>query len=166
MKKLLYLSIILSNITYAIQLKVISTTTHLQIGTVELQDSEWGLLIYPNIATLTPGVHGFHVHSNPTCDDEITHNKTILAGLAGGHFDPQQTKLHLGPYKSTGHLGDLPVLIVSANSKATTPILAPRLKLEMLKNRSLIIHESSDNYADQPIKLGGGGNRVACSIIK
>lgn len=71
----------------------------------------------------------------------------------------------MGPY-GKGHLGDLPVLEVDNNGNATLPILAPRLQLNEIKNHSLIIHAGSDNYSDTPLKLGGGGARIACGIIK
>jgi Cu-Zn family superoxide dismutase len=64
-----------------------------------------------------------------------------------------------------GHLGDLPALTVKENGKSTTPVVAPRLTIEDIKNRSLIIHEGGDNYSDHPEKAGGGGKRIACGII-
>lgn len=166
MKKSLYLLIFISSITYAMKFDVISTKTKLKIGTIDLKDSKWGLLIHPEIVGLKPGSHGFHIHTNPSCNDTITNNQIILAGAAGGHYDPDKTNKHLGPYNIKGHLGDLPLLIVRYNSKANVTLLAPRLKLKMLKNRSLIIHKLSDNYKDKPKKLGGGGARVACLVIK
>jgi Cu-Zn family superoxide dismutase len=29
-----------------------------------------------------------------------------------------------------------------------------------------MIHAGGDNYADKPKKLGGGGERIACAVIK
>ena len=48
---------------------------------------------------------------------------------------------------------------------ATTPVLAPRLKLSDVRNRALMIHAGGDNHADHPAPLGGGGGRVACGVI-
>ncbi len=68
---------------------------------------------------------------------------------------------------SSGHLGDLPGLVVNANGSADYAILAPRLKsISQIKHRALIIHEGGDNYSDHPETLGGGGLRVVCGIIK
>ena len=64
-----------------------------------------------------------------------------------------------------GHLGDLPALKVDASGKATTPVLAPRLKLAQLSGHSLMIHAGGDNYSDSPEKLGGGGARIACGVM-
>lgn len=130
------------------------------VGTVTATQTKYGVLFTPNLHDLhdlTPGIHGFHIHVNPACDDN--------GAAAGGHLDPQKTGNHLGPY-SNGHLGDLPVLIVDKDGNATLPVLAPRLQLKDIKNHSLMIHEGGDNYSDQPQKLGGGGGRMVCGVIK
>ncbi|MRR17699.1 MAG: superoxide dismutase [Cu-Zn] SodC1, partial [Deltaproteobacteria bacterium] len=31
---------------------------------------------------------------------------------------------------------------------------------------SLMIHVGGDNYSDVPEKLGGGGGRLACGVVK
>jgi superoxide dismutase, Cu-Zn family len=127
------------------------------IGTIIASEKPYGVLFTPNLHNLPSGLHGFHIHQNPSCLDN---------GMAAGdHFDPSHSSQHLGPY-GKGHLGDLPVLEADTNGNATLPILAPRLRLNELKNRSLIIHEGRDNYSDVPTKLGGGGARIACGIIK
>ncbi|MBN3154705.1 superoxide dismutase family protein, partial [Pectobacterium brasiliense] len=65
------------------------------------------------------------------------------------------------------HLGDLPGLVVNADGTSTYPILAPRIKsLSEVKNHALMVHVGGDNYADTPAKLGGGGARMACGVIK
>jgi Cu-Zn family superoxide dismutase len=136
-----------------------------KIGTVTLSDGQYGLLLTPNLEGLKPGLHGFHVHRNPACGPG-KEDGTIVPGLAaGGHFDPGNTGRHEGPY-GNGHLGDLPALCVDTNGKARVPLLAPRLKVSEVKGHSLIIHAEGDNYSDQPKKLGGGGPRVACGVVK
>jgi len=128
------------------------------IGTVTFTDQQYGLLITPNLSGLTPGFHGFHIHEKPSCADK--------GQAAGGHFDPDKTDSHMGPYRNDGHLGDLPVLMVDKDGKATIPVLAPRLQVEDLAGHAIMIHAGGDNYSDSPEKLGGGGARVACGIIK
>lgn len=128
------------------------------MGVVQFQDTQYGLLITPNIEGLKPGVYGFHLHQNPSCDN--------FAMAAGGHFDPGHTGKHLGPYNPHGHLGDLPALAVNQQGQAILPILAPRLKVSDLKKHALIIHQGGDNYSDHPEKLGGGGKRMICGVIK
>jgi Cu-Zn family superoxide dismutase len=136
-----------------------------QIGTVTLSDSQYGLLLTPKLEGLKPGLHGFHVHQNADCGPGKEAGKIVPGLAAGGHYDPAKTGRHEGPY-GNGHLGDLPALCVGKNGKADVPLLAPRLKVMEVKGHSLIIHAGGDNYSDQPKKLGGGGARVACGVVK
>jgi Cu-Zn family superoxide dismutase len=136
-----------------------------KIGTVTLSDRQYGLLLTPNLEGLKPGLHGFHVHQNPDCGPGKEDGKVVPGLGAGGHYDPGNTGRHEGPY-GNGHLGDLPALCVDTNGKAEVPLLAPRLKAAEVKGHALIIHAGGDNYSDQPKKLGGGGARVACGVVK
>ena len=135
------------------------------IGTVTIKDTQYGLLLAPDLTDLTPGIHGFHVHQNPDCAAVMKDNKSMAGMAAGGHYDPAGTAKHEGPY-GQGHLGDLPALYVGPDGKATLPVLAPRLKMADLKGRALMIHAGGDNYSDIPAPLGGGGARMACGVIK
>jgi Cu-Zn family superoxide dismutase len=127
------------------------------IGTIKLENAFNGVLITPNLHDLPAGVHGFHVHVNPSCADN--------GMAAGGHLDPKKTDAHNGPYNHKGHLGDMPVLVVNEKGDATLPTLAPRFTLKDVEGHSIMIHAGGDNYSDQPEKLGGGGARIACGII-
>ncbi|TFH84914.1 superoxide dismutase [Billgrantia azerbaijanica] len=135
------------------------------IGTIALEDTDHGLLLTPDLEGLPPGVHGFHVHENASCEPrENESGEMTAAGGAGGHYDPDAAGSHEGPY-GDGHLGDLPVLVVNEQGEATLPVLAPRLSVEDLQERSLMIHAGGDNYSDEPKPLGGGGSRLACGVI-
>lgn len=125
------------------------------LGQVVFSDTRYGLLIQPQLSNLTPGLHGLHLHQHADCGDMGNH--------AGGHFDPQHTNSHQGPY-GDGHLGDLPALYVDANGNASLPILAPRLHVSDLQGLTVMIHAQGDNYSDNP-PLGGGGSRMACGVI-
>lgn len=135
------------------------------IGTVKATSSPYGTVFTPNLKNLTPGLHGFHVHQNPDCKPAQKGGKQVAGLAAGGHYDPAGTGRHAGPY-GDGHLGDLPALYVDVNGQAHHPVLAPRLKLSDLKDRALIIHAGGDNYSDHPKKLGGGGDRIACGVVR
>jgi Cu-Zn family superoxide dismutase len=128
------------------------------IGNITIKPTQCGIMLVPNLTDLKPGPHGFHIHQNPSCDD--------FGNAAGGHLDPHDTKAHKGPYETSGHLGDLPFLMVNQNGTATLPVLAPRLTLDQVKGHSLMIHKGADNYSDNPEKNGGGGGRLACGVIK
>lgn len=157
MKQLVLMLSIFVSTAYAVSTVRVTLTSadHMPIGTVDFQDSPYGLLIFPHLSGLPVGIHGFHLHEHPDCGDQ---------GMsAGGHYDPNQTKTHLGPY-GEGHLGDLPALGVNTNGTASTPLLAPRLKVSNLTGHTLMIHAGGDTYLDTPA-LGGGGARLACGVI-
>lgn len=136
-----------------------------KIGVVELQDTEYGVLFTPNLSGLTSGVHGFHVHTNPSCGNEASDGTKGPALAAGGHYDPADTKKHGAPW-GDGHLGDLPPLYVAEDGTATTAVLAPRIKsISDIKDRAIMIHVHGDNFSDEPAPLGGGGARMACGVI-
>ena len=135
------------------------------IGIVKLSDSDKGLALDPDIGNLSPGLHGMHVHENPSCQPGEKDGKKVAGLAAGPHYDPHKTGKHLGP-EGMGHHGDLPPLHVNAQGAAVKPLLAPRLKLEDIRGRALIIHEGGDNFSDDPKPLGGGGARVACGVIE
>ncbi len=156
---ILFVSVISLANTAKITVKMYSTDTqHKPLGTITLMQNRYGVLVLPNLQGLTPGIHGMHVHTNPSCDKQ--------GKAAGGHFDPHNTKMHLGPYNGAGHLGDLPALFVNQQGQASQPLLVPRLHMDEMRDHALIIHAGGDNYSDQPKALGGGGARVACGIIK
>ncbi|MCP4473800.1 MAG: superoxide dismutase family protein [Gammaproteobacteria bacterium] len=148
------------NTSDSVVIKMYKTTKQGQgqyVGTIIAKDSQYGLLLIPNLHNLPAGEHGFHVHVNPSCADN---------GLAaGGHLDPTNTGHHFGPYNPYGHLGDLPPLYIHSDGRDTLPILAPRLTVADIRNHALMIHVGGDNYSDTPEKLGGGGVRIACGVI-
>lgn len=150
----------------------VSVTFHLispdgigeEIGNAVLSDSDDGLVVTPDLSSLPPGAHGFHVHTNGACGP-AEKDGVMVAGLAaGGHFDPDGTGKHEGP-EGSGHLGDLPVLTVGEDGHAGTALTVPRLSLEQVRGHALIIHAGGDNYSDDPSPLGGGGARIACGVV-
>lgn len=137
-----------------------------QIGIVLLTDTEQGLLCRVSVENLPPGAHGFHIHENPSCQALVRPDGTIQhAGLAGNHYDPKKTHRHTGPNEG-GHAGDLPVLIADKDGFAQAKFYITGLTARDLENRSLVIHAGGDNYQDTPMPYGGGGDRIACGIIR
>lgn len=135
------------------------------VGQVTLSETPYGLVFMPALKGLTPGLHGFHVHANPSCNPAEQNGKAVAALAAGGHYDPADSKRHDTPWGS-GHLGDLPALYVDAGGNANQPVLAPRLKMADVVGRSLMVHAGGDNHSDHPAPLGGGGVRIACGVIR
>jgi Cu-Zn family superoxide dismutase len=145
---------------------VTASGTGKMIGSVTIAESPNGLVFTPALTDLPPGPHGYHVHETGSCGANEKDGKKVAAGAAGGHYDPSGAKQHLGPTGS-GHLGDLPPLVVGGDGRATVPVTAPRLtKLADVKGKALMIHAGGDNYADKPAPLGGGGARIACGVIQ
>lgn len=136
-----------------------------QVGSVTVTESRYGLVFTPALHDLAPGIHGFHVHQNPSCAPAEKDGTMTAAQAAGAHLDPAGTNRHGEPW-GDGHLGDLPPLYVDAKGMATQPVLAPRLESADLAGHSLMIHAGGDNHADHPAPLGGGGARVACGVVK
>ena len=134
------------------------------VGTVRIVETRYGLVFYPALTGMPPGLHGFHVHENPSCAPGERDGAPVAALAAGGHLDPQGTKKHGEPW-GDGHLGDLPALYVSSDGSANNAVLAPRLKFADVVNRSLMVHAGGDNHSDHPDPLGGGGARIACGVI-
>lgn len=135
-----------------------------KLGTVKIHDTDHGVVFTPKLTGLAPGIHGFHLHANASCEPGEKDGKKAPAVAAGGHFDPENTGKHDAPW-GDGHLGDLPSLYVTEKGEASQPVLAPRLEMSDLKQHALMVHEGGDNFADEPKPLGGGGARIACGVI-
>lgn len=134
------------------------------IGNVSARDTDKGLQMFPDLRGLSEGDHGFHLHEGKSCDAADNADGVSVAGLAaGGHWDPDKTGQHLGPYES-GHRGDLSLLIVNSAGRTRTNVVAPRLNTEDLYGKTLIVHSGGDTYTDEP-PLGGGGARIACGVV-
>lgn len=137
------------------------------LGTVTISAAPQGqgVVLKPQLKGLPPGPHGFHVHEFANCGAKEKDGKMEPGAMAGGHWDPDKAGKHGSP-KGGGHRGDLPVLQVKADGTAGGTLAAPRIRLEDLANKALMIHEGGDNYADKPKPLGGGGKRIACGVIQ
>jgi Cu-Zn family superoxide dismutase len=129
----------------------------MKIGTIKLDDTVYGLLLTPKLHDIPAGFHGFDVHAVPSCGN--------YAMAAGGHWDPLHTNVHRGPYRGSGHLGDLPVLIVDTHGHATLPVLAPRLKISQVLGHSLVVMAAGDHYAEETKKQFADNIRIACGTI-
>lgn len=111
-----------------------------------------------NISGLTPGEHGFHIHTDPNCDNQ--------GKAAGGHFNPQEVD-HSGPRQASQHVGDLGN--ITANNKGDVDIEINNERLAFsgennILNRAVVVHANADDLVSQP--SGDAGGRVACGVIR
>lgn len=159
--------LLVSNLSYSLTVDMINLETKDKIGTVEIKENKYGLEFKPNLKGLPPGLHGFHVHEHGSIESSVDQKtgKVVLGGAAGGHYDPENTKVHGLPWEDNNHKGDLPPLYVDGGGMAKQPVLSPKLKIDEIKGRSLMIHMHGDNHSDTPQPLGGGGARIAAGVI-
>ncbi len=148
-----------------IDMNLLGKESDLPAGYIIAANTPYGVAFYPHLSHLenAQGLHGFHIHQNPSCGA----TEKGLGTQAGGHWDPKHNDQHSAPWDDAGHLGDLPALYVNAQGEANSPVLAVKIKnINELKQHALMIHLGGDNYKDAPKKLGGGGPRMVCGVIK
>ncbi len=98
------------------------------------------------------GPFGFHIHEKDTCGSIHT-DRPFEA--AGGHWNPEDE-----PHGN--HAGDFPVLF-SNGGTAKMLFFTNRFFPRDVIGRSVVIHQSPDDYITQP--SGSGGKRIACGSI-
>jgi|SRR5262245_6654361 len=148
------------------------------LGTVLIQPIGGKLLITGKLSGLTAGFHGFHIHSVGICDPKATDatGAVVPFASAGGHLNPAGTT-------HGHHAGDLPLLYVSADGKASSIFETDVTDVATILDAdggALIIHAVPDNYANIPtrysaagvpgpdaatLNTGDSGGRVACGVI-
>ena len=124
-------------------------------GNVVFTERGGNLRIDGQLAGLTPGEHGFHIHEIGDCSAPD-------ASSAKGHYNPT-SKPH-GPLDSANHHGgDLPNLTANAQGEARLADEIKGLTLKEIIGRSVVVHADPDDYKSQP--AGNSGKRVACGVI-
>jgi Cu-Zn family superoxide dismutase len=98
------------------------------------------------------GPFGFHIHEKGDC---LVGNPANPFEAAGAHWNPTNQ-----PHGN--HAGDFPVLF-SNGGKARMTFFTNKFKIPQIVGKSVIIHESPDNYESQP--AGGSGRKLACGVI-
>jgi Cu-Zn family superoxide dismutase len=124
------------------------------VGTLTVKNSEiivagrkeTALYLKPNLRGLRPGLYAFHVHENPNCGPALKDGEPVPGLAAGSHLWLSGTG-ELSGTTFTSHLGNLPHLEVDADGTATKVVLAARLTLADVANRSIMIHASHDDFS-------------------
>ena len=60
--------------------KMTNLQTGKSVGMIELSQNEYGVVFTPELADLTPGMHGFHIHQNGNCGSIEKNGKVVLGG--------------------------------------------------------------------------------------
>jgi Cu-Zn family superoxide dismutase len=116
---------------------------------------EPALMLKANLSGLAPGLHAYHIHEYPNCGPKEKDGVMVPGLAAGAHlFAEHQAGSEMVTYKS--HLGNLPSLLVRADGTTAEEIIAPRLALADLVDRSIMIHASQDDNSA----------REACGVFK
>jgi len=131
-------------------------------GTVTFRDVPAGTEVSVEVIGLPPfsrvpgqppiGPHGFHIHEFGNCRVGNPEDPFLAAGE---HWNPDNQ-----PHGN--HAGDFPVLF-SNRGLARMTFFTSRFKVADIIERSVIIHESPDDYRTQP--AGASGRRLACGVI-
>lgn len=98
------------------------------------------------------GPFGFHIHQNGSC---AVGNPAKPFMAADGHWNPTNQ-----PHGN--HAGDFPVLF-SNGGRARMTFFTNKFKVANIIGKSVIIHESPDDYRTQP--SGNSGRMLACGVI-
>lgn len=141
-------------------------------GNAVLTETSAGVEVAIQVQGLSPGKHGFHIHTNGACapgPDAIT-GQTIAFGGAGGHFDPGMAKKHGHPGQPSqeAHAGELPNIPVGDDGRGSVRFVNANISLTPGKTsvvgRTLVVHEKEDDYTTNP--AGNSGGRLLCGLIE
>src|SRR5438477_9063658 len=128
-------------------------------GTVMFTEVADGVQVHAEIAGLTPGKHGFHVHEFGDCS-------AADASSAGAHFNPTNQP-HAGPDAAARHEGDMGNIEADASGNAKLDYVDHQISLandaKSVIGRSVVVHAKPDDLKTQP--SGDSGARIACGVI-
>ena len=131
------------------------------MGAVTLEQGPHGVLVSADISGLSPGGHGFHIHTVGTCTPDFS--------AAGGHFAPGE-RGHGFMYADGLHAGDLPNIYAAGDGTARADYFTALITLAADGDTSVfdtdgsafIVHAKPDTYQSE----AGAGDRVACGVIE
>ena len=129
-------------------------------GTVKFTQVGTRVRVDAELAALTPGQHGFHLHEKGDCSAPD-------AASAGAHFNPAGKK-HGAPDSKERHAGDLGNLSANEYGKATVTLMVDGISVgkgaDGVIGLGVIVHADADDLKTDP--TGNSGGRIACGVIE
>lgn len=145
-----------------VQAKTLSATLFnidgAEVGTVELVTGVNGIVLRATVNGLSPGPHGFHVHTVGACSPSFAD--------AGGHLNPEGRQ-HGWQNEAGAHAGDLPNISVAEDGTGTFELFLAGLTEEQMidaDGSAVVIHSGPDDYLTDP--AGNSGDRIACGVVE
>jgi len=133
------------------------------VGTAKLAPTKGGVKVQVQVANLTPGRHGIHIHAVGKCEPPDFKS-------AGGHLNPSGKKHGLHSPEGP-HAGDLPNLTVGKDGRGKATFTAKGATLGAgggtlfgPDGAALVIHADPDDEKTDP--AGNSGARIACGVIE
>jgi superoxide dismutase, Cu-Zn family len=123
----------------------------LTVGNTEIMVAgrkEAALFIKPNLKGLRPGSYALNIHEHASCDSAVKDGEHV-PGLGAGQQMWLSGTGQLSGTVFASHLGNLPRLEADANGTVTKAVVAARLTLADVANRSLVIHASQDDHSER-----------------
>jgi Cu-Zn family superoxide dismutase len=116
--------------------------------------------LYLSLQNLPPGVHAVHIHQFGDCSAED-------GSSAGGHWNPLEMnhgKWNEAPF----HLGDLGNVEADEYGNGSLTLTTSMWTIasgaaDDVVGKSIVVHESEDDFTTQP--TGAAGGRIACGVI-
>lgn len=138
-------------------------------GKAVLGETDDGVTIHVTASGLTPGEHGFHIHSKGDLSDGCT--------SLCSHYNPFN-KTHGGIHDENKHLGDLGNVVADKSGNVNHRLFAKGVFLNGIYSvvgRSLILHKDRDDLGkysgpdekkrEESLKTGNAGKRIMCGVI-
>lgn len=128
-------------------------------GTVTFTETADGVVVTADIARVSPGMHGIHLHELGDCSaEDFT--------TTGGHFNPTDAP-HGAPTEEMRHAGDFGNIEIGEDGagrlELTTTMLTVSDGPNTVLGRAVILHEGEDDLVSQP--TGDAGGRIACGVV-
>lgn len=135
------------------------SSTGAVVGSVKFLPTKDGKVTVRVAASgLTPGFHGYHVHTTGVCDPAATDSAGAPSPFftAGGHYNPATTASH------GAHAGDMPPLLATEDGTALLKFKTDRFRTRALMDEdrsAVIVHAGPDNLAHVPATTPTGADR-------